>query len=211
MSDPFGFFDEIYCINLDHRTDRWEHAQNEFRSMDISDRVKRFSAIKEEDGRLGIIKSNLSILKTAKEKGFKNVLIFEDDVKFLCHESLLQEALVELVRQGPWGLFYLGGNVPQKVKRISNRLIEARNVYGVHAMAYHSWIFDSVIKKYEGMNAVSSWYDILDVFFVHEIQTKYPCFLMFPLMATQMESYSDIEKRLMNQSYIEERFKENVQ
>ena len=24
MKNPFDFFDEIYCINLDHRTDRWK-------------------------------------------------------------------------------------------------------------------------------------------------------------------------------------------
>ncbi len=79
----FDFFDEMYCINLDSRTDRWEHAQKEFKRAGILNRVKRFSAIKEVDGRVGIIKSNLSIVKIAKAKGLNNVLVFEDDVEFI--------------------------------------------------------------------------------------------------------------------------------
>lgn len=30
MENPFDYFQEIYCINLDHRIDRWENAQKEF-------------------------------------------------------------------------------------------------------------------------------------------------------------------------------------
>ena len=81
--NSFDYFDEIYCINLDSRPDRWQHAQLEFKKAGIEDRVQRFSAIKENDGRVGVIKSNLAIVKMAKEKNLKNVLVFEDDVEFI--------------------------------------------------------------------------------------------------------------------------------
>ena len=45
MSNPLDFFDAIYCINLDERTDRWKHCLIEFKKLGISDRVIRFSAI----------------------------------------------------------------------------------------------------------------------------------------------------------------------
>lgn len=31
--NSFDYFDEIYCINLDERTDRWQHAQEEFKKL----------------------------------------------------------------------------------------------------------------------------------------------------------------------------------
>ena len=64
----FDFFDEIYCINLDIRIDRWEHAQKEFEKLGILNRVIRFSAIKKDDGRVSLIKSNITILKMTKAK-----------------------------------------------------------------------------------------------------------------------------------------------
>ena len=63
--NPFDFFEEIYCINLDHRTDRWKLAQEEFDQLGILGKVQRFSAIKHDDGRVGVIKSNLEIVKMA--------------------------------------------------------------------------------------------------------------------------------------------------
>ena len=42
MNNPFDYFDEIYCINLDHRKDRWQHAQEEFKKVGILDRVQRY-------------------------------------------------------------------------------------------------------------------------------------------------------------------------
>ena len=36
MNNPFEYFSEIYCINLDERTDRLEHAMNEFSKAGIN-------------------------------------------------------------------------------------------------------------------------------------------------------------------------------
>ena len=45
MNNPFDFFDAIYCVNLDERTDRWHHAQVELDQLQIRDRVERSSAM----------------------------------------------------------------------------------------------------------------------------------------------------------------------
>ena len=88
--NPFDFFEEIWCINLDHRTDRWKNAQKEFESIGILDRVQRFSAIKHDDGRIGLIKSFLGIFEYAKSKNLNNILIFEDDVTFIKENNPLE-------------------------------------------------------------------------------------------------------------------------
>lgn len=43
MKNPFDYFDKIYCINLDSRTDRWERTQTEFEKVGIENRVTRTS------------------------------------------------------------------------------------------------------------------------------------------------------------------------
>lgn len=212
MSNPFDYFDEIYCINLDHRTDRWQHAQEEFSKVDILDRVQRFSAIREDDGRLGIIKSNLAIIKIAKEKNLNNVLIFEDDFKFIVPNPLdvLELSLSQLGKMN-WSLFYLGANTHQKLAKIKPNLILIKKAFAVHSMAYNSKSFESFIKKYENIDKIRDFSDILDVFLSEYYQEKYTCLMTNPMLTTQMNSFSDIEKTEVDYSFIEERFKKNIQ
>ena len=211
MSNAFDYFDEIYCINLDHRIDRWENAKKEFGKAGILDRVKRFSAIKENDGRLGIIKSNLAIIKIAKEKKLNNVLIFEDDVKFIVDEP--QEVLkvsIEQTKGINWYLFYLGANTHNRLIKFKPNLILLRNAFAVHSMAYSSLMYDIFIDRYDGIKDVKNYDDILDVFLAKKIQEKYVCLMTNPMMTTQMNSFSDIEKRVVNYSFIEDRYKKNI-
>lgn len=207
----FDYFEDIFCINLDYRTDRWKHAQSEFKKVGILDRVKRFSALEEEDGRLGIIRSNLAIVKQAKLKGLKNVLIFEDDVKFLNRnpEKYLRKAISQ-IGDKEWYLFYLGANTHEKLEKLSKNLIIIKNAYAVHSMAYNSRVYDIFIKRFEGIKTVEKHEDILDVYLANEIQENYTCLMVNPMLTTQVSDYSNIEKKQVNQSYIEERFKKNI-
>ena len=45
MKTPFNFFDKIYCINLEERTDRWEECLSEFKKYGIEN-VERIKAVK---------------------------------------------------------------------------------------------------------------------------------------------------------------------
>ena len=209
--NSFDFFEAIYVINLDERIDRWEHAQEEFKKAGILDRVQRFSGIRDADGRLGIIKSNLAIIKIAKEKKLKNVLIFEDDVQFIVDNP--QEVLAKTIQQIgniKWHLFYLGANTHQKLTKFKPNLILLKNAFAVHSMAYSELMYDIFINKYEKLKVISTYDDILDVFLARKIQEKYICLMTNPMMTTQMNSYSDIENRIVDYSFIEERYKNNI-
>jgi GR25 family glycosyltransferase involved in LPS biosynthesis len=211
MSNPFDYFDAIYCINLDERVDRWKHAQEEFSKVGILDRVKRFSAIKEQDGRVGVIKSNLEIVKSAKTQKLNNVLVFEDDVQFITTEPLkVLEAAVNQIQGINWHLFYLGANTHDKLIKFKPNLILLKNAFAVHSMAYNKLAYDSFIEKYSKLKEIKQFNDILDVFLAQYYQEKFICLMTNPMMTTQMNDYSDIEKRNVNQEYIEERFKNNI-
>ena len=74
--------DKIFYINLDKRTDRKEEIENELQKMDLT--AERYSAIYTPDsGIVGCGYSHLNVLKLAKERGYKNVLILEDDFEFI--------------------------------------------------------------------------------------------------------------------------------
>ena len=69
--------DGVFFINLDRRVDRLAEISEELSLMGIEG--ERFSAVDRSPGILGCGLSHLSVLKLARERGYRNVLIFEDD------------------------------------------------------------------------------------------------------------------------------------
>jgi GR25 family glycosyltransferase involved in LPS biosynthesis len=212
MNNPFDYFDMLMCINLDHRKDRWQLAQKEFKKLGILNRVQRFSAIEKTDGRVGVIKSNLEIVKLAKAKKAKNVLVFEDDVKFIWENEPLKnlELAVNQAKTLKWQLFYLGANTHQKLIKFNKNLILLKNAFAVHSMAYDRSIYDNFIAYAENVNEIKTQFDILDVYLASQIQANHLCLMVNPILTTQRESYSDIEKTNVNYQFIIDRFNQNI-
>lgn len=210
MENPFDFFNEIWCINLDHRTDRWDHAQKEFEKIGIKDKVQRFSAIKHTDGRIGLIKSFYHLFEYAKAKKLQNILIFEDDVKFINNTVKNLKLALEQSENIEWKMLYFGANTHTRLEKINTNIFLLKNAFSAHAIAYHHSIFDDIINRFRVTNEIRNQNDINDVFF-SSLQNKYTCLLVNPIIATQIPSYSDLEKRDVDYSFIEERFNINVE
>lgn len=88
------FIDKIIYINLDKRTDRREHMEKQLEQFRLT--TERFSAIEHKEGCVGCILSHLNVLKIAKERKYKNILILEDDFLFLVSPEKFCENLKEL-------------------------------------------------------------------------------------------------------------------
>lgn len=204
--NAFDFFDEIYCINLDKRTDRWRDIQAEFKKCSIEKRVKRFSAIEHIDGRIGCIKSHLEIIKQAKKKKLDNVLIFEDDAIIV--NDNINSVLFQATSQLPsdWDLFYLGANLHTQLIRYSNSLATLKHAYATHAIAYSKNVYDMFIEKFEKLLSIAAQDDILDVWLANNIQPMNKSFTVKPILATQKNDYSDINKSEVNYNFILERY-----
>jgi glycosyl transferase family 25 len=85
--------DRVVYINLNHRTDRRQHMEKEL-SIFPSEKVTRFSAIRDQHGAIGCTKSHIAILEMAIRSGWKNVLILEDDMTFVNPQwDLLKEKM----------------------------------------------------------------------------------------------------------------------
>lgn len=75
--------DKVFYINLEHRSDRKLEIETELYNYGIVD-YERFNAIKHDDiGGVGCAKSHIEVLKIAKEREYKRILIFEDDFQFI--------------------------------------------------------------------------------------------------------------------------------
>lgn len=113
--NPFDFFDDIYCINVDHDLERYVKCMQQARKYGF--KIKRFSAIKingfPRSGAYGATLTHKEILKECKRRNLNNVLIFEDDFLFEFSKEktwhILNNALAELKEDT--GLLYLGSSV----------------------------------------------------------------------------------------------------
>jgi hypothetical protein len=74
----------IYYINIDHRTDRKEHIEEQLRLANIpSEKIYRISAsYRPTFGMLGCVESHIHALELAYESGNEYVVIMEDDFTF---------------------------------------------------------------------------------------------------------------------------------
>ena len=87
--------EKIIYINLDKRTDRREEIENELKKYELE--AERYSAIyTPHSGIVGCGYSHLNTLKLAKERGYKNVLILEDDFEFVVSKEEFEESLNKL-------------------------------------------------------------------------------------------------------------------
>ena len=199
------YFDAIYCINLDKRRDGWERVSKAFKDSSVE--VIRFSAIEQKDGRIGCIKSHIEILKIAKERNLKNVLIFEDDVVFI--DSIVDNTFEQLPMD--WETCYIGANLHTNLIKYSDNLFTIKQAFSTHAIAYNNTVFDFIINKYDNIEKLDNYVDIYDVWLSNNIQPRNKSYIIYPLVAIQEKGYSDIENNFIDYSFIGDRYKKFVQ
>tara|TARA_Y100000389_G_C17356716_1_gene461505 strand:+ start:191 stop:970 length:780 start_codon:yes stop_codon:yes gene_type:complete len=111
--EPRGInsFDKVFYINLEHRLDRKQKIENEFKRIGIhKNKVIRINAIRNKyNGHIGAAKSHVKCIKTAKEMGLKNVIIFEDDFTFSLSIEKINENINKFIKKmgNNWDVLHL--------------------------------------------------------------------------------------------------------
>lgn len=218
----FDYFDKIYCINLKRRPEKWESAIGEFNKLNIFDRVERFDAIENKDGKRGCFESHMNVIKIAKEQNLKNVLIFEDDFAVLPrYNDKKFTKSIEFLKKQHWEFFYMGGLERRiRPRPVYNRLkwkydkeeidedfdyiMKAYSVGWNQSYAVNSNIFDKILSDYE-----NGLWDKLeerwkgkpgrtDRYYQHHlIPTAYVC---VPSVTSQYNMPSDLARTKTNNS-----------
>jgi len=181
------FIEKVFLINLDHRTDRLEEMDCHLKEHGME--YERFPAIKDDNGIKGLILTMVELFKVILERGYKNVLILEDDAKFLVPKSIpfLNEVLPQLPQD--YYCFHLGCNLIAAPRRISTNILKIDKAYATHAIVYSREAIELILPLLLRDEIVP--YDIL---LMNSIQIYGKSYCTMPMLATQRESYSDIEK-----------------
>lgn len=190
---------QIYCINLQHRTDRKDDCIQIFNKIGLEPSNIEFIQAhngpelfpdqnKKRASKLGCTLSHIDAIKKMHSQNIKYGLILEDD--FICDDNLVSK-FNEYCEQIPedFCILYLGANHKLPTIQYSKNIVKCQKSHCAHAYIvnqnYISNILDGDIFKYP----------VIDVYFSNYIQSVYPCYCLEPRLVWQRASYSDIEHR----------------
>ena len=188
-------FDHIYCVNLKHRTDRWINCLKQFEKYGIE--VERFEAVNGNEvapdgvnkllpGEVGVIRSNYNIIKDAKEKGYKRIMIFEDDV-VLSDDFNERFKMHFLKTPEDWRFLYLGGNHVGGLTPINDKVARIKHTYAIHAIGVHEELYDHILTMLEEERVQ------VDVTYA-QLQKIFPSYVFRPHLAWQTEGFGTTKK-----------------
>lgn len=195
--------DLIMYINLSHRTDRNQHIVNELTSIGFNTtKIKRLDAVQHTLGGIGCGLSHIQCLEYAIENKCNNILIVEDDFKFIIDSTELNSRLTELFSTDPnYDVYLLGRNLYYYTHNTSKlyRVVEsqAASCYLVSSKFMKTLLanYKEAVEKLEkhkneygeqykvyAIDQYSKQLQKTHVYLTH----KFPC-------GVQQPSYSDIE------------------
>ena len=161
--DLSKYIDRIIYINLDKRTDRRQEMDTQFKEYGITDDIyERFSAIPHNNGTVGCGYSHLEVLRIARDSGYKNIIILEDDFVFAVSKEEFQQQFIELFDKESLNnsssdgieydvimISYTKNSIQRKEELdhpIVNRLLEAQNASGYIVNSHY---YSKLIELYE--------------------------------------------------------------
>ena len=194
------FFDDIIVVSLPHRLDR---RSNMIAQMEKHCLPFRFfdATWDQNNGAHGLMITMKSLLSECLSKRMQNVIILEDDAKFLLPpEPFLKEIIPQIPKK--YDLFYLGLNPLAQLTKMSTNVLKVKDCYSTHAICYSKQGMELVLDRMEYASA-----KVYDIFMREEVVPRGMSYCTYPMRATQDETHSDIEKtqpkwgQLMAMSY----------
>lgn len=196
------YFDGVFLINLRRRPYRLKEATYELTKAGIKFNV--FDAVDGntfndltipseyrgntkhlKPGAVGCLLSHISLIKYAKEKGLKNILIFEDDVVFSKNFNSFFNTIINEIPKD-WDMFYLGGHPIQgQITKVSKNINKSSQILATHSYAINASAYDIILNSNEYKYAIDTLYTEL----IHMNINAYIC---NPRITYQREGYSDI-------------------
>jgi GR25 family glycosyltransferase involved in LPS biosynthesis len=214
------YVDKIFLINLEHRKDRLKESIHELDRVGIVNDMTIFPAVEHSLGIIGCTLSHYELVKHAKNKGYKNILIFEDDIEFHDDVSIFKNTIqsafdtIKEKKLDPH-MLYLGGNaththpghdntIPYH-EQVSDHLYQLGGCKTTHAYIIFESMYDTIIETYDKIKwtpeefrgdkrmNIDFWY----LSRIHHSRSEYNVYGVYPALAGQRESHSDIMERVM--------------
>lgn len=152
-SDPVDYLSKIIYVNLDKRPDRRKSLCNSMVATNIKlDKIERFPAILGNPGYFGCCRSHREALVLARDRGYQNVLMLEDDFVFDVSRAELDYYLEYLFADfnQPWDVIMFVYNLikaePYQDNKILGRAVTATTGAGYLVNGHY---LPTLIKNFE--------------------------------------------------------------
>lgn len=133
-----NLFDGVLYINLAKRRDRKKHVEKELKRVHLkSDKIYRIEGYYDElNGCRGCVYSHIKALDFAIAKGWKNVLILEDDCVFTNNQREIHSYIYDFFAhfKKSWDVFFLGTYLRDSLPTSHPRYVQV--LYSQRAHAY---------------------------------------------------------------------------
>lgn len=185
------------CINLKERADRWEESLIEFSEAGFD--VTRVDGVKSDNPVKGCAISHFNVLDFCHSIG-KHAMIFEDDVKFTKDILNLEVYLKELGKLD-WDMLYLGANISSPIHQINDYFGRLTSAQSTHAYLVNKNFIPVILSMQNKLGKH------MDLIYSEDIVPYHNCYITIPLLAIQRPSFSDIENKNVNYSWMFDRYK----
>lgn len=192
----------VVCINLVSRPDRWEESKKEFSKSHLLPYVYRYEAIAHSNPIEGCASSHFDVLQQCLDLD-KHAMIFEDDVKFINNYNEMPSYLREL-SSIDWDMLYLGANITTQIDSVSEWFAKVSHAQSTHAYCANRKFIPTVL---EHKHLIGKHMDLI---YAENVIPKGNCFITRPMMAIQRPSFSDIEKRYVNYTWMQDRYNKHL-
>lgn len=193
----FDAIEKVVYINLDERVERKLHVQRELLKVFPVTKIQRFSAIKNtKNGGIGCSMSHIAVLEKAKQEGWANVLIVEDDFTWSNFEE--GSSVCSKLLSNTYDVIVLTGTYIQ----FTPETYRLQSCQTTTAYIVHSSYYDTLLANYkEGVRLLQETGQYtkyaLDQYW-KSLQTKDIWYIVYPIMGFQLPGFSDIESKYVD-------------
>lgn len=225
-ADSFwSLVDGVLVVNLDRRPDRWEKVKALTAGLVPPEKLERLPAVLGADlpgygsppwfrgrkrdatwaGRAGCALSHRRAIALAKQRGWRHLLILEDDIEPKPQAAAVLASLPAALASTDWQVCYLGFTDPVPPFRTvaelagGHQLMEVSGASTTHAYLVRSDAFDWLLEKLPQPAAVWPWlsrHRAIDRWYYRNLSRHLRVLAVSPSLIDQEHGFSDITQRM---------------
>jgi GR25 family glycosyltransferase involved in LPS biosynthesis len=196
-----------YYINMDHREDRRNEVEQQFKRFDIKGVERMPGVVKDQYAGCG--EAHKNIIKQAVKNNWKSVIMFEDDFYIMDPPSTgigdyqlsFKECILEVLEQLEqldWDALYFGTILHSPLKKITKNIGKVNSAKSAHALIVKESMYNDIL------NWTYEKYDQLDHYYYTTLQKTHKFLSSYPILinhGSPTENMSDLLNKPVTYHY----------
>lgn len=176
--------DRIYVISLpgsERRNDVRHHMNDNFIWFHFYDGIEN-----KEDGAAGLKETFKKLFTEALNKGYKNLMVFEDDASFTCSNVHHEIGWVINDLPADYHICKFGANLLLPVEKVTDNINRVKLSYALHACLYSRIGMELILEHIDDTD------EPIDVIIAKFVEPLGHCYVSSKMIATQRPYKSNI-------------------